>query len=495
MDTLVQTPFGQILGHRRPRTTRFLGIPFAQKPLGELRFRAPQMVEPWSEVLVADSFAKDPMQANLHFGPEYYSEDCLYLNIWVPDHASPKASVIMWIPGGAFATGGSGALSPSGPSTYDCELIARDSGCIVVSVSYRLNVFGFLNLSEFSSRFDNNIGMKDIIMAMRWVHAAIASFGGDPDNVTLLGESAGGEAISALLLIDEAQPFFHRAIIESNCWGSFYTPEEERQICELYLSYAGLDNDHAEALLNLPYATLNHASRELDTYVAEHYTGRCSFCPVVDGVFLRDFPTLADFTGLNKAVLVGSNRSEGNFQAKYVWPDGAKYAPLLLRRLTNTQQEEIYAHYPDLPQAAAFGEFLTDVMYALPKIRFAERMCRGGNPVYLFRFDYYTTALEQLGLYACHMTELLPLFEISTQPLRNLFRGSEDAVAVIGLRMRRYWGNFARCGDPNGEDLTYWAPYNEDSRDTFVFNKEDALVPDAERIIRDRYRGYDRLLL
>ena len=209
MNPLVNTAFGQVEGFAKDGVTCFLGVPFAKKPLGDLRFREPQMVEPWKDTLQAKGYAKDPMQANLVLGPEYYSEDCLYLNIWVPESEAESMPVMVWIPGGAFATGGSGALKPEGPSTYDCERIARDTGCVVVSVSYRLNVFGFLNLSEFSSRFDDNIGMKDIIMAMRWVHETIGAFGGDRDNVTLFGESAGGEAISALLLIDEALPYFH----------------------------------------------------------------------------------------------------------------------------------------------------------------------------------------------------------------------------------------------------------------------------------------------
>ena len=202
MTTFVNTPFGALEGTEQDGVYRFLGVPFAEKPLGELRFRAPQMVRPWTETRQATGYEKDPMQANLVLGPEHYSEDCLYLNLWVPETTAKKLPVMVWVPGGAFATGGSGAVDPEGPSIYDCQQLAKDGGCIVVSISYRLNVFGFLNLSQFSSRFDDNIGMRDIIMALRWVQEAIASFGGDPENVTLVGESAGGEAISALLLID-----------------------------------------------------------------------------------------------------------------------------------------------------------------------------------------------------------------------------------------------------------------------------------------------------
>lgn len=495
MNTLVHTPFGAMEGVPGEGAVRFLGVPFAQKPLGDLRFRAPQPVEPWPDVRSAKGFAPDPMQDYRGLAPECFSEDCLYLNIWVPDGLTAPAPVMVWIPGGAFATGGSGALAPEGPTAYDCERIARNTGCVLVSVSYRLNVFGFLNLSEFSPRFDDNVGMKDIIAALRWVHEAIGAFGGDRDNVTLFGESAGGCAISALLLIDEAVPYFHKAIIESNCFDSFYTVEEEREICRQYLKFAGLKEENAEGLLSLPYETLFQAGRALDQYVWEHYMGRCSFCPVVDGVFLKDFPTLADFTGLGKPVLVGSNRSEGNFQAAYTWPDGEKYAPLLLQRLSKERQEALYACYPGLPERAVFGEMLTDVMYTLPKLRFAQRLSQGGNPVYVYRFDYYTAVLESLKLYACHVAELLPLFEVATPNFRPLFAGSEEVVREIGTRMHRYWGAFARSGSPSVPGLTEWKPYTEQSRSTLVIDREDRLEDDPEKEVRLRYEGLERLLI
>lgn len=494
MNTLVNTVFGQVEGFRQDGMTCFFGVPYAQKPLGDLRFRVPRMVEPWEGVLEAKGFAKDPMQVNSVLGPEYYSEDCLYLNIWVPDNAGEKAPVMLWVPGGAFVNGGSGAAKPEGPTTYDCGLIARDTGCILVSMSYRLNVFGFLNLNYLSDRFDDNVGMKDIVMSMRWVHEAISAFGGDPDNVTLFGESAGGEAITALMLVDEAQPYYHKAIIESNCFGSFYTVEENKTVCEIYLEAAGLPRDDPSGLLELPYETLLAAGKALDAYAFRYQTGRCSFCPVVDGKFIKDFPTLADFSAFDKPVLIGTNFREGNFQMMYTWPDVEKYAPLVVQRLDEEQQKKVLGYY-DLPDKYAFGEMLTDIMYTFPKIRFAEHLGRGKSRVYVYRFDYYTKILEQLGLYCSHVTELLPLFEIKTLPFGGLYKGNEAEIRQIGQRMRRWWGAFARTGDPNVEGQVEWKPYTEAERNTMVINLEDRLVVDAEALIRERYEGFDRILI
>ena len=135
MNCTVQTPFGSLKGMEQDGVLCFFGVPYAQKPLGALRFRAPELVEPWDGVLAATGFAKDPMQANLTLGPENYSEDCLYLNIWVPENVQSAAPVMLWVPGGAFATGGSGALEPEGPTSYDCRQLAKDTGCSIVSIS------------------------------------------------------------------------------------------------------------------------------------------------------------------------------------------------------------------------------------------------------------------------------------------------------------------------------------------------------------------------
>ena len=194
-------------------------------------------------------------------------------------------------------------------------------------------------------------------------------------------------------------------------------------------------------------------------------------------------------------VLVGTNRSEGNFQAAFTWLDPAKYAPTLLRRLTPARRAALLAQYPALPDKGAFGELLTDVMYAFPKLRFAERLSRGGNPVYVYRFDYYTEALEKMGLYACHVSELLPLFEFQTGPYQPLMAGSEEEVHGIGTRMRRYWGAFAWTGVPQVEGQAEWKPYTEQARHTLVIDREDQLELDPEEEIRRRYEDLDRVLI
>ena len=151
--------------------------------------------------------------------------------------------------------------------------------------------------------------------------------------------------------------------------------------------------------------------------------------------------------------------------------------------------------YYNLPDKHAFGEMLTDIMYTFPKIRFAERVSRGGSNVFVFRYDYYTAILEQLGLFCCHVAELLPLFEVKTEPFGSLYKGNEKEIRDIGDRMRRWWGAFAHNGNPNVDGQVEWKPYTEQERNTMVINLKDELVVDAEKLIRDRYEGFDRILV
>lgn len=496
MAKLVQTPFGPVIGTEDRGTAKYLGIPYAKPPVGDLRFRAPQMIEPWAQPLEAVKYAKDPMQYNEALGPEHYSEDCLYLNIWVPEHTGENLPVMVWIPGGAYATGGSGAVRPEGPSLYECATMARDTGCIIVSVSYRLNVFGFLNLSRYSGRFEDNLGMKDLIVALKWVNQAIPSFDGDAGNVTIFGESAGAGAISALLLIEEAAPYFHKAIMQSNCFGSFYTPEEEHEAASKYLEFVGLDAGRAEELLELPYEMLMAGVNQLTAYVLKRWFGRCAFCPVVDGQFIRDFPTLADLSKLGKPILVGSNRNEGNFLTlayKLTSETSGSFARALLERLPADQREFLLSDYP-LPGKQALADLLTDVMYTMPKLRFAEHLSRHG-PVYVYRYDYIAPVMGLMGLKACHVAEMIPLFDLRAKPYGTFAIGAGSAMKRIGGRMRRYWGVFARTGAPDVPGLPEWEPYNEQERVTMVIGKTDRLTTDADAKVRIRYMGIDRVLI
>ncbi len=498
MSTIVQTPLGTVRGFAVDGVEKYLGIPFAEPPLGPLRFKTAVPKGPWTGILDADGFRKDPFQINLIKDASHYSEDCLYLNIWAPEDRSEALPVMVWIPGGAYANGGAGCDVPEGPAMYDGSKIASDARAVVVSVSYRLNAFGFLNLHRYDESFDDDLGMRDIVEALRWVKQNIAPFGGDPENVTLFGESAGGGAISALLLCEEAKPYFGKAIIESNCWESFYDPDMEDMVCRKYLEFCGLTAEKAAGIRELSYEQLGAAHRKLDQFMFENYWLRCSFAPVIDGKFIADFPTLSALEEQDKPVLVGSNHDEGYFQvlAYQIKEDRTeRLRDVFFQLVPEEDRKRILSAYA-FPAWEALGDLLTDVMYTFPKIRFAEHMSRARKaPVYVYRYDYVTPVQRRFHMKACHVSELLALFPVVTPPFGDWGRGDEAQLEQIGRRMRKYFGAFARTGRPYVPRQEVWLPYEETNRYTMVIDRVDRLCSDPEKPVRLLYEGIDRVTI
>lgn len=487
---------GELLGLEGEYTVNYLGIPYAEPPVGDLRFREPKDSESWKGIYDAVYFRKDPMQANASYGPENYSEDCLYLNVWRPKDATGKIPVIVWIPGGAYATGGSGAKVPEGPALYDCEVLARDTECIIVSISYRLNAFGFLNLSYLSDRFEDNLGLKDIIMALKWVKENISCFGGDAHNITLMGQSAGAGAISTLMMIKEARPLFDKVIMQSNCLGSYYTPEEAKAVAEKFLELCGVSKDDPEELLNVPYEVMNKASQDIQQYTFGELFGKCAFSPVVDGSFIEDYPTLHDFRNWSVPVLIGSNRMEGNYLVKAYKVDKTnipRYSQAFVSNLPDEEGEWLLSRY-DLPDQQAMADLLTEGMYAFPKLRMTEHMMKHSD-VFVYRYDYEAPVLKLAGMRSGHIAELLPLFDVKAKPYATFMMFAKKQKAAIGLRMRRYWGSFARYGRPDYPGQIRWEPYDEEHRYTLLIGRKDRLSEDAEKDIRLRYKSIEKLLL
>lgn len=500
MNTQIITKYGEIKGIKINGVYRFCGLPFAKPPVGERRFKAPQSPDKWNGVRDATRFLKNPIQVTKDKNFDNLSEDCLFLNIWVPDvEKKLPLPVMVWIHGGSYATGGTGGCDGSGNNTfYDGEILARDTGCIIVTFNYRLNFFGFLSLADYLPDFEENLGLRDQLAALKWVHDTISSFGGDQGNVTIFGQSAGAACITALLLVPEAAPFFHKAIAQSNCLESFYTPEEGKEIAEQFFLYAGIEKKQKENLFNLSYSELMAASVKLDQYVSEHYLGRCSFCPVVDGKFLTDHPSTAEYKGIGKPLLIGTNHHEANLFLHYAKKNDFKKPTItdrMLHQIDKKHRTELFQQYQGYPSRETCGEIVTDVMYVIPLIRLAERYSRQ-NDVYVYRMDYYTLALKLMGFKACHINEIPLLFGNISKEYEFLLKlGKSKQSKAIGSRMRQYWGSFARTGVPVSENMQKWESYNEKHRMTMIFNKNDELISDPEKKKREMYKKIDTLLI
>ena len=277
----VKTRYGMVEGFSRKGCACWYGIPFAKPPVGELAFRHPEPPESWEGVRKAFYGSANPIQSKGDFSIGNNSQDCLYLNVFVPEEHTGPLPVMVWIYGGAYNQGGAGAVrKDSAELLYDMNLFARESGCAVVSFNYRQNLYGFLNLHFLDERFDQNNGLFDQIMALRFVKENIAAFGGDPDNVTLFGQSAGASSVLALMAMKEAEGLFHKAIVMSANVEHFYTEEESRRYTNDYLKFAGVSRPEKLAAL----------SEQRVCAINERYAGRlimkgdvrCAFSPVSD---------------------------------------------------------------------------------------------------------------------------------------------------------------------------------------------------------------------
>lgn len=307
---MIQTKYGPVQGIHRNGCTLYLGIPFAKPPVGALSFRYPLPAEPWEGVLKADRGSANPVQAPGGFYTGNNSRDCLYLNVFVPDGAAGPMPAMVWIYGGSYAQGGAGAMIRDTDSLqYDLSRFARETGCMAVTFNYRLNAYGFLNLRSQDSSFDMNNGLYDQIMALRFVKENAVFFGGDPDNITLYGQSAGASCILALMTMQEAEGLFHKAIFQSACIDSFFTEKESRKYARVWLRHAGVGNPRE--LMELDEDHICRANSRYSGWLLRQGDIRCAFSPVIDGRTLTAEPKEA----VKKAkipMLIGNTSREGD---------------------------------------------------------------------------------------------------------------------------------------------------------------------------------------
>ena len=487
---VVQVTGGRIEGVLEDGVWSFKGIPFAAPPLGALRWKAPRPVSSWSGTRRADAFAPACAQEKAPFGLPS-GEDCLYLNVWTAARsARERRPVMVWIHGGGF-TGGATAEPP-----YDGLHFAQQ-GIVLVSVAYRLGIFGFLahpDLDRDSGRASGNYGLRDMIAALRWVRANIGSFGGDPRRVTIFGESAGGAAVSLLAGAPAARGLFERVIAESGAEFraprySVYAPDrsgplETRRFAESL----------GEALLKQLGAPDIAAARALPAptilKALEEPLRDFEFQPVIDGELLSEPNTALYRSGRfnDTPILIGTNSDEGHGNAPpsltaAMLRDGARHLACA------SEAQAILAHYPlesDALAARTVEMLARDGGAAWGAWTWARWQSRKGHgPVFLYYFDF---PMPRFPNGAPHWTEVpyvfanFGWFDEQHMPLRPEDLAASDLI-------RRYWINFAASGDPNGKGLPRWPAFDEHTHTAMVFDRTPGArpLPNLERL-----RAFDR---
>ena len=447
---IVKIDSGQLSGTSWNGVKVFKGIPFAAPPVGDLRWKAPQPVVPWSGVKSADAFAPQCMQTSYPAGSPYamapaaQGEDCLYLNVWTAAAAGAKRPVMVWIHGGAWTRGASSI------PTYDGAALAQ-KGVVVVTTNYRLGVFGFLAHPELTAESPNhasgNYAILDHIAALKWVQKNIAQFGGDPSRVTIFGESAGSWSVNTVQATPLAKGLFHRAIGESGAqFASATRLADAEKSGTAFATAAGADS--VKALRAVPAEKLNTMAARVGINV--------------DGYVLPDTvrAIFAQKKQNDVPVLVGSNANEWTtLSSPATFP---KTLDDYRRRIAAQYagfEKEIDAAYPvksDADIAEAMLGMGRDTTFTLEMRTWARMVSAGGKKAFVYFFSHVPPSPNAKTWGAYHASEISYVFGT----LKNRDWPYTETDFTLSEKMAGYWTNFAATGDPNGGSLSKWTPYD-----------------------------------
>ncbi|MEF2072301.1 carboxylesterase/lipase family protein [Consotaella aegiceratis] len=487
---LVDAPCGPILGQRDETGCRFLGIPYARPPLGDRRFAAPEARErfsaPW------EAFAYGPAAPQKRALPQpigsfmaavrRFDEDCLSLNVWTPatDGARP---VLVFIHGGGFIIGSS--------AQYPGADLAVRGDVVVVTINYRLGLLGFNGFAELypdDPRFAANAGLLDQALALQWIRTNIAAFGGDPDRVTLAGESAGAASVAFHLVHRPSWPLFNRAILQSGGLNMFWSRREAVEVAADVVTALDADAEPGR-LFSLPAAAFSRVLRKL----GKTQMGILAR-PYLDGIQVPERP-LRELYALAKPVplLVGTTRDEFSlFSDLSLFPiqsDLTSLSGWAERVAGASRAAEIAQLYPETREGRiAFG---TDILFRMPAVHFADLHAERA-PAFCYRLDWPVKGLlNRLG--ATHSVDLPLLFDDFVKRFRSLYLGllADPKRRALSTRMKAHWLSFVRDGRP-GED---WPVYEPLRRETMIFNEVDRIQSDPEGNRRPAWDGVDHFVV
>ena len=479
----VEVTGGGIRGIELEGLNHWRAIPYAAPPTGDLRLRAPQPVLPWEGVRDAAAFGPVSHQVTgLTRVP--MSEDCLTLNVIAPREPGTARPVMVFIHGGAYTTGSSREIPHLG------EALVREGDVVFVNLNYRLGALGYLDFSEFSTPerpLETNLGLRDQVAALAWVRENIAQFGGDPENVTVFGESAGGNAVTTLLAVPSAAGLFARAIAESAPPEAVYPSSLTREWGADYVAILREVTRDAttpapELLLTAAPTLLVRAASIMRQRTPDAVPGTIAFSPVIDGDLLPERPVDAAAAGRTHPVplIIGTNSREGTlFRGRLDLLATTK--PRIRAVFSKTEREaraRLFEEYRALPPRRSAAEFGGDYSFWYPSIRFAEGHS-GHAPVHFYRFDIATRALKWAGLDATHGIELFAVFDLLDNPIARAAGalGGRLAFKQAAKRMRARWLSFAHDGAV-GDD---WEQYSAAHRATLIIDADDRIELDPRR--------------
>ncbi|MFN0247374.1 MAG: carboxylesterase/lipase family protein [Kofleriaceae bacterium] len=476
MNPVVETTSGRVRGKERRGIATWRGIPYATAQ----RFRAPEPVKPWAGERDAIEFgpfamqALDPRQAMMSGLTDRIatSEDCHFLNVYSPG-TDGKRPVVVWIHGGAFIMGaGSQPL-------YDGTSFAANHDIVVVTINYRLGLFGLMFLGDVvSDEHPGNLALLDQVAALRWVRDNIAAFGGDPNSVTIMGESAGAVSVAHLLAMPAAAGLFHRAILQSGAPGLVTRTREE-----------------ATTFARDIIGGLGLAPRELSAVTADQLIGAQlqatrtrglgAFTPYVDGTVIPRDPVdlVRGGSAPGVPVLLGSNRDEWALFDVFLGHALTQLVIGQLREHLGPLLPPLFAKSRDARadrnEQRAWVDLIGELAFRIPMIKLAEALLYH-SPVWMYRFDWATKTFDgKLG--AAHALELPFVWNVIDSPFAQLLLGPEAPTArSLATKMHAMWAAFIRGGNPGAA----WPRYDTKRRATMIFDRESGIADDPSGELR-----------
>lgn len=481
---IVQTEYGKVRGYIHHGIFTYKGIPYAKSE----RFQAAQKPASWQGVRSSMSYGPvSPMDVTTTVNDEiefpfqhnwgYTNENCQSLNIWTPKiNDGKKRPVMIWLHGGGFTAGSSVEL----PS-YDGKNLAQNGDVVIVTVNHRLNILGFLDLSAYGDKYKGsaNAGLTDLAMALQWVNKNITQFGGDPNNVTIFGQSGGGGKVTSLMNAPSVKGLFHKAIVQSGSYITKFTePALSKRVSEALLEELKLNPNQADSLQKISYERLNAAGKKAirkvqEALKAEGKTGiNLGWGPNLDGAFLpyqpndpaaialfKDIPLLVGSTKTEFAPFNPANRgltmeaTKANLEKKYAGQTPAYIAA-------------VKKAYPGTAKPADYVLF--DFNFRSLAIEQANQKVKNGTaPVYMYLFTWESPVLD--GAYSSMHCMELPFVFDNISRCEEMTGGGKEAHALAD-KMSLAWLNFAKTGNPNHKGLPNWPKYTPDNGATMLFD-------------------------
>ena len=492
-EPIVETGLGKLRGAFANGVYSFKGIHYGASTEGPMRFLPPTPAKPWTGVRDALEIGPPAPQDRewagrelLQFagdlvGPGKMGEDCLVLNVWTPSlRGMDKRPVMVWLHGGGYTNGSSGI------PVYDGTNLATKHDVVVVGVNHRLNAFGYLYLAEIGKEKyadSGNVGMLDIVLALQWVRDNIAGFAGDPDNVTIFGESGGGAKVSALMAMPGARGLFHKAIVESGSALRVRSREKANAAARKFLEQLHVAPDRPDDLLKIPMEQI------IATVHSTTGPNGIGWGPVLDGRSLSRDPFDPDAPAItaNVPMLIGTNGAESTL---FYLDDSAVYTlseadmrskvKASLQLADDSKLDALIALYsknrPHATPSDIFFAIGTDRTMRMSAITQAERKAgQHAAPAYMYIFDWQTPVLGG-KLKASHGVELAFVFDnVDKAPG---WVGTGASLQPLADKVSSAWTAFARAGNPNHPGLPHWPAYDASSRATMTFNNECKVVND-----------------